>query len=212
MERADSMAGLVLAGGRASRMGGREKTLLELHGKPMLQHVVERLRPQLGPIAISANGDPARFAALGLPVLPDDEQFHLAGPLAGILAGLRWARGLGSAEWLLTAAGDTPYPPPDLAARLSAALSARPDGIAVAASGGRRHPVFALWPIGIADDLEGFLADGSNASVAAFIDRHDAVSVDFPFAATPAGPLDPFFNVNAPEDYEAALSAGRRTG
>ena len=141
------IAGLVLAGGRATRLGGGDKPLRLLGGRPMLARVLERLLPQVEQIAISANGDPARFAAFGLPVLPDDGPAGRAGPLAGILSGLQWARREAAFEKLLTVAGDTPFFPTDLAARLNAASAGHPDRIAVAASGGRRHPVFALWPV-----------------------------------------------------------------
>src|SRR5579859_1574255 len=143
-------AGLVLAGGLARRMGGGDKALLPLAGRPLLAHVLDRVR--LGPIAISANGDPARFSQFGLPVLPDGIPDQ-AGPLAGILAGLEWAAALPEVDHLISVPADTPFLPPDLVARLIAARDAADAEIALAASGGRLHPVVGLWPVALAADL-----------------------------------------------------------
>lgn len=198
---AAAVAGLVLAGGHATRLGGGDKPLRPIGGRPMLAHVLERLAPQVGPVAISANGDPARFAEYRLPVLADvGEQ---AGPLSGILSGMAWARAAGS-EKVLTVAGDTPFFPYDLAARLAEAVAEHPGHIAVAASGGRRHPVFALWPVSLEADLSDFLAGAKTFSVAAFMERHQPASVDFPIGTARARSLDPFFNVNTPADLAEA--------
>jgi molybdenum cofactor guanylyltransferase len=199
MNATAGIAGLVLAGGRATRLGGGDKPLRSLGGKPMLAHVLERLTPQVGPAAISANGDPARFAEFGLPVLADDGK--PAGPLSGILSGMVWAKAAGC-EKMLTVAGDTPFFPHDLAARLKPAIGG--NGIAVAASGGRRHPVFALWPVSLEADLGDFLARGATFSVAAFMERHQTASVDFPIGNAGGKSPDPFFNVNTPEDLAQA--------
>lgn len=205
-----SIAGLVLAGGRATRLGGGDKPLRLLGGRTMLSRVLERLSPQVGPIAISANDDPARFGRFSLPVLSDDGSAGQAGPLAGILSGLQWAEREAGCDRLLTVAGDTPFFPADLAARLSAAATRHAHRIAVAAVGGRRHPVFALWPASLEEDLKRFLAESATFSVAAFLDRHDTVAVDFPMLQNGDETADPFFNVNTPEDLAEAEEMARR--
>jgi molybdopterin-guanine dinucleotide biosynthesis protein A len=202
MNAGAGIAGIVLAGGRATRLGGGDKPLQPLGGRPMLALILQRLAPQVGPIAISANGDPTRFAEYRLPVLAD--QGEQAGPLAGILSGMTWAKAQPRCKTVLTVAGDTPFFPRDLAARLNAAIAEQPNLIAVAASGGRRHPVFALWPVGLAGDLSDFLAESATFSVAAFLERHETVSVDFPMANISGKAMDPFFNVNTPEDLAEA--------
>ena len=144
--------GVILAGGRSTRLGGGDKPLLALGGRPLLARVIDRLRPQVRALALNANGDPARFAAFDLPVVPDPVG-GFAGPLAGILAGLIWARGQADPpEGIVTAAADTPFFPADLAARLTAA--AGEDGLAIARSNGRLHPVFGYFPIACTDDLD----------------------------------------------------------
>ena len=195
------IAGLVLCGGRSSRMGGGDKTLLPLGGSTILSRIVERLG-QLRPLAISANGDPARFSGLGLPILADTVPGY-AGPLAGILAGMSWAAGEGR-DRLLTVAGDTPFFPTDLAWRLATATAGQSERIAVASSDNRRHPVFALWPTALRDDLNHFLAESGTGRVNTFIDLHDPVDVAFPLAEHHGRSIDPFFNVNTPADLAEA--------
>jgi molybdopterin-guanine dinucleotide biosynthesis protein A len=201
--RSGAIAAIVLAGGRATRLGGGDKPLRILGGKPMLAHILDRLEPQVGSIAISANGDPARFAEYGLPVLADGGPGGQAGPLAGILSGMTWAKAANSKK-VLTVAGDTPFFPADLSAQLAEAVAGRDDLIAVAASGGRRHPVFALWPVSLQAELSDFLARSATLSVAAFLEQNQTVSVDFPMASAAGKKLDPFFNVNTPEDLSEA--------
>lgn len=203
--------GMVLAGGRATRLGGGDKPLRELGGRPMLAHILDRLAPQVWAIAISANGDPERFAGYGLPVLADEGPGGQAGPLAGILSGLAWAKKNGRHR-LLTVAGDTPFFPTELAARLAEAVAGRPGHVAVAASGGRRHPVFALWRVELEADLRDFLVRSADLSVAAFLGRHESVSVDFPMTKAGAARIDPFFNVNTPEDLAQAEAIVRGEG
>jgi molybdopterin-guanine dinucleotide biosynthesis protein A len=198
-------AGVVLAGGRATRLGGGDKPFRTIAGRPMLDHVVERLSPQVDAVAINANGDPSRFAGYGLPVVADqivpgrDVQ---AGPLSGILAAMRWAASAGAGT-VLTVAGDTPFFPHDLATRLRQAAGDRA-GVAVATSGGRIHPVFALWPVGLEAALARFLDESATYSVMAFLREHEAISVDFPMTSVGETALDPFFNVNTPDDLRAA--------
>ena len=201
MTRPGDIAGIVLAGGRATRLGGGDKPLRPLGGRPMLAHILERLGPQVGAVAISANGDPARFAEYGLPVLADEGR--QAGPLSGILSGMAWAKSEGG-DKVLTVAGDTPVFPVDLAARLAAAVAVHDNHIAVAASDGRRHPVFALWPVSLEADLSEFLAESASLSVSAFLERHETVSVDFPMLSIAGKTIDPFFNVNTPQDLAEA--------
>lgn len=195
--------GVILAGGRATRMGGGDKCLLDLGGRPLLAQVIERLAPQVAGLALNANGDPARFAGFGLPVLADSVAGH-PGPLAGVLAGLDWAAVQGATA-IVTAAGDTPFFPRDLAARLAAA--AGPEGLALAASPdetGRlqRHPTFGLWPVALREDLRAALAAGLR-KIVLWTDAHGAGTSVFE-----ATPFDPFFNINTPEDMAAAADLG----
>jgi molybdenum cofactor guanylyltransferase len=197
------IAGIILAGGRSLRMGGGDKTLLPLGGQPMLATVAERLSPQAATVAINANGDPARFAAFRLPVIADTVE-GFAGPLAGILSGIIWARSKPGIKAVVTVAGDTPFFPTNLVSSLLDARNGSANRIAVAASGGRRHPVFALWPLTLADALAEFLANSSNRSVAAFAASHDTIERNFPFAKFGAMTADPFLNINEPADLARA--------
>jgi molybdopterin-guanine dinucleotide biosynthesis protein A len=194
-----SVTGVILAGGQSRRMGGGDKGLLELAGKPMLAHVIERLAPQVGRVVVNANGDPARFAAFGLPVVADTVP-DFAGPLAGVLAGMRWSRANApAARWIATAAGDAPLLPRDMVERCIEALEGRPGAIALARSAGHLHPVIGLWPVALADDLEAQLAAGVR-KVLAWTDRHGTVPVSFPFVEVGGTGLDPFFNANTPQE------------
>jgi molybdenum cofactor guanylyltransferase len=190
----DRIAGLVLAGGEARRMGGGDKPLLTVGDRPMLASVIAALGVQ--PIAISANGDPARFAAFELQVLSDGP-FQGQGPLAGLLAGLRWAASLGMTS-LLTAPGDTPFLPPDLATRLHPAPCC-------ASSHGRRHHLVALWPVSCANTLYSVLATPGSRRVADFAERIGMHYADF---SVPRG--DPFANVNTPGELAQARSIARQ--
>jgi molybdopterin-guanine dinucleotide biosynthesis protein A len=180
-------------------MGGGDKTLLDLCGKPLLAHVIARLSPQTATIAISANGDPARLAIFDLPVIADRLP-DFPGPLGGIEAGMRWAQSAG-AERLLTVSGDSPFFPATLAAHLNQA--AENTGIAVAASRERLHPTFALWPVDLADSLTVFLATGRRR-VLDFLELSGYRAVPFEDIALPGGDVDPFFNVNQPSDLAEA--------
>jgi molybdopterin-guanine dinucleotide biosynthesis protein A len=208
-----AVTGVVLAGGQSRRMGGGDKGLLELAGRPMLAHVIARLGPQVGRIVISANGDPQRFARFGLPVVADTVP-GFAGPLAGVLAGMRWsAANAPAARFVATAAGDAPLLPADLVARCLEAVRDRKGGIALAQSGGALHPVIGLWPVALADDLEAQLAAGVR-KVLAWTDRHGTVPVPFTFVRAGATEIDPFFNANTPEELERlrATLAGAAPG
>src|SRR5665213_2347399 len=150
--RGMTIAGIVLAGGLARRLGGGDKGLRLLAGRTILDRIVERARPQVGVLALNANGDPARFAGVGLPVIPDGVAGN-PGPLAGILAGLDWAaEAVSGARHVASFAGDAPFLPLDLVEQLAAALADSGADIACARSGGRLHPVFALWPVALRAD------------------------------------------------------------
>lgn len=202
-ERDDPVIGVLLAGGLARRMGGGDKCLLPLAGKPLLSHAIERLAPQTDALVLNANGDPARFAAFGLDVVPDSVAGY-AGPLAGVLAGMEWAkRNRPSARWIATAASDTPFFPKDYVTRLLEVAQPHHPAIAIAASDGREHPVFALWPVALMGDLRNALADGTR-KILDWTDRHTTLSVSFEMVNGPDGKVDPFFNANHPEDLELA--------
>jgi len=194
------IAGVILAGGLARRMGGGDKTLMDVAGRPLLGHVIGRLAPQVREIAINANGDPARFAQFELPVIADTVPGH-AGPLAGILAGMRWAGARGHSH-IATAAGDTPFFPRDLVACLGDALSpTQPIAMAATEDPGRglsEHPTFGLWPVDLAEDLQHALTVGGLRKVIHWTARHGFARVVFDDAHYP------FFNVNTPEDLVAA--------
>jgi molybdopterin-guanine dinucleotide biosynthesis protein A len=193
------VCGIILAGGLARRMGGGDKPLKTIAGKPILAHVIERLRPQCARLVLNANGDPARFASFGLPVVADDLP-NFAGPLAGILAGLDWiAANVRDCECTVSVAADTPFIPRDLVAGLRAARLNEASDIAVAASGGRTHPVIALWPIGLRTELRRAMTQEGERKIDRFTARYQVAEVSWP-----KEPYDPFFNVNEAGDIEAA--------
>lgn len=186
------ITGVILAGGRATRMGGGDKAMLPLGGKPLLWHVIERLIPQVDAGVLNANGDPVRFFGFGLPVVADADP-DFAGPLAGILAGMRWAQTeKPQSTHIVTVASDTPFFPENLAERLMS------EGISIAASATGPHWVFGSFPIALAFDLEKIIASGSR-KVADWVARHPHRLVEFE-----ATDIDPFFNINTPADLEQA--------
>jgi molybdopterin-guanine dinucleotide biosynthesis protein A len=191
--------GLVLAGGLARRMGGGDKALLRIGGSTILDRALACLSAQCAGVAINANGDPARFAVNGAPVIADNLE-GFVGPLAGVLAGLdhlaKEARGI---EWLLTVPGDCPFLPDDLVERLHQERRERGKVLACAKSGDWRHPVVALWPVALRDDLRHALVDEDLRKIEAWTGRHGVAIAEWPTA-----PFDPFFNVNTPEDLAAA--------
>ncbi|KUP95100.1 molybdenum cofactor guanylyltransferase MobA [Tritonibacter horizontis] len=201
--------GVILAGGRATRMGGGDKGLLALGGQTLLARVIDRLAPQVAGLALNANGDAARFDRFDLPVVADSID-GFAGPLAGVLAGLDWAATQG-AETIVTAAADTPFFPTDLVARLVAAAGqahplvlattprSRDEGLKSGGRGGvNRHPTFGLWPVALRDDLRTALQGGLR-KVVLWTDQHGGREALFD-----AQPFDPFFNLNTPEDLARA--------
>ena len=207
------MIGIVLAGGRASRMGGEEKGFLPVAGHSILERVLDALREQCDSIVINANGDPARFASFGHPVVPDGRPDR-PGPLAGLLAGLdHVATHRPEAGFVLTVPGDAPFLPPDLVARLEDRRVADRASIVRARSGDNDHGVVALWSVGLREDLRHALVEEGVRKVGAFAARHPLATVTWPIH-----PVDPFLNVNTPDDLAAAeraaagLVAVRRQG
>lgn len=201
--------GVILAGGRSRRMGGGDKGLLTLGARSLIDHVADRLAPQLpgrrAALRLNANGDPARFAATGLPVIADGGTDY-AGPLAGVLAGLEAARRAGAAD-IVTAAADTPFFPTDLVAGLEAGLAKAGGAARIALAATRDadgvlwpHPTFGLWPADLADDLRSALVEDGVRKVLAWAERHGVALAEF----DAAGAVDPFFNVNTPADLEEA--------
>jgi len=193
-----AIVGVVLAGGLARRMGGGDKGLIQLHGRPILDHVLERLGPQVDRIVINANGDPGRLAGYDLPIVADAVE-GFAGPLAGVLAGMEWAARQGGVQWIVTAATDTPFFPHDLVARFEQAVASEGADMACAASGGRRHPVFGLWPVALSADLSRAMTVEGVRKVDLWTARHRLAIAEFGDR-----PYDPFFNVNRPEDVAEA--------
>ena len=199
--RSPQVTGVILAGGLSRRMGGGDKGLLQIAGKSMLAHVACRLRPQVNRVIINANGDARRFATLDLPVVPDTVG-GFVGPLAGVLAGMRWSlANANEARWIVTAAADAPLLPGDLVARLIEAVAERPDTIALAQSHGELHPVIGLWPVALAGDLEEQLGRGVR-KVLDWTGRHGTVAVPFAPVRVCGLDIDPFFNANTPSELE----------
>lgn len=193
--------GLVLAGGLARRMGGGDKARIQIGGVTILDRVLATLSAQTTGIVINANGDPARFADTGVPVIPDNVQGH-PGPLAGILAGLDWlAQQDNGVEWILSVPGDCPFLPDDLVERLHRARREMGAGVplACARSGPWRHPVVGLWPLALRADLRQALVEDDLRKIEVWTGRHGVAIADWP-----AEPVDPFLNVNTPEDVELA--------
>jgi len=190
---------VLLAGGLARRMGGGDKPMRSIAGHTILERVIARLEPQCDGLILNANGDPARFAAFGLPVIPDGVA-GFPGPLAGILAGLDWAAShRPGVEWVLSAAADCPFLPRDLVARLNSAREAQNAELAVAASGGQSHPVIGLWSVRLRDELRHALVEEDVRKIDRWTARYKLATVSWP-----ATPLDPFFNANTVEDIAEA--------
>jgi molybdopterin-guanine dinucleotide biosynthesis protein A len=188
-------AGVILAGGLASRMGGGDKTLLRLGGSTILERIIARLGASVSALAVNANDDPTRFGEFGLPVIADSVGGN-PGPLAGILAGMDWAvEACPSCSDIVTAPGDAPFLPTDLVERLLAGRRAAGARVAIAASRGRRHPVAGLWPVDLAAALRRAVVDEGIRKVQTFVDRHQAAVIAFP-----SSPVDPFYNVNSADD------------
>ena len=197
--------GLVLAGGLARRMGGGDKALIDIGGQTILDRVLEILKPQCACILLNANGDPSRFARFGLPVEPDEIP-DFAGPLAGILTGLDWmAAHRPDLEWMLSVPGDCPFLPADLVDRLHQVRTEAGMPLACARSGDWRHPVVGLWNVALREDLRHALVDEGLHKIEVWTARHGVAIAEWPDQ-----PVDPFFNVNTPEDRERASQLARQ--
>ena len=207
----EPIIGVLLAGGQSRRMGGGDKCLMTLAGRSLLERAMERLAPQVGEMILNANGEAARFSRFGLPVVADPVEGY-AGPLAGVLAGLRWASAnRPDVRWIVTAATDTPFFPNDLVAHLRHGAGDTYPAIALASYQGRPQPVFGLWPSALADDLEEALRAGTR-KVLDWTDRHACTLVEFPPVTSEGREIDPFFNANRPDDMaeaERLIAAGR---
>lgn len=191
--------GVVLAGGLGRRMGGGDKPTRVIGGRTMLEHVIERLGPQCEGLVLNANGDPVRFARFGLPVVADTIEDY-PGPLAGMLAALDWtADNRPDVEWVVSAAGDCPFLPRDLVARLQRARMTEGADLAVAASGGQAHPVIGLWKVALRGELRHALTNEGLRKIDRWTSRYGLATVSWP-----AEPVDPFFNANTVEDLAEA--------
>jgi molybdenum cofactor guanylyltransferase len=191
--------GVLLAGGLARRMGGGDKPMRQIAGRTILARVIARLKPQCDGLILNANGDPARFAAFGLPVIPDSVA-DLPGPLAGILASLDWAAASRpEVSWVLSAAADCPFLPRDLVARLHRARADENAQLAVAASDGQSHPVIGLWSVGLREELRHALVVEDVRKIDRWTARYRLATVTWP-----VDDLDPFFNANTVDDIAAA--------
>jgi molybdopterin-guanine dinucleotide biosynthesis protein A len=193
------IVGVILAGGRAERMGGGDKGLREVGGQPILARVIERVQPQVDALVLNAHGDPARFAAFGLPVAPDSIP-DFAGPLAGVLAGLDWAAvHHPQTHYIITVPADGPFVPRDLVKRLVAAVTADDAELVTAASGVQTYPVVGLWPVRLRQALSDALVKEGVHKVDAWTRRYRRAIASFPVE-----PIDPFFNANTPEQLAEA--------
>lgn len=193
------VAGVLLAGGLSRRMGGTDKMLRHVGARTILGRVIERLAPQVGALVLNANGDAARFAEYRLPVVADSIA-GFAGPLAGVLAGMEWAAaGAPGCHWIVTVPTDAPFLPDDLVSRMLEAVEREGADMACAASAGRDHPVCGLWPVRLASELRRAMTDEDIRKVDRWTARYRLVRVEWP-----AGPVDPFFNANTPDDLAEA--------
>lgn len=189
---ARDITGVILAGGRGSRFGGADKGLVTLHGRPLVEYIIDALRPQVGGLLISANRNRDRYAAYGYPVIADITGDY-DGPLAGMLSAMRRA----DTPYIVTVPCDAPSIPADLAGRLAAALAGGRAAAAAVSLHGRLQPVFALMHCGLANDLEQYLAQGERAT-GAWLRRQRALPVDFSDVAAA------FVNINTPQELQAA--------
>ena len=194
-----NICGLLLAGGQSRRMGGGDKCLMELGGQTLLRRLIATAAPQVGPLVLNTNSDPALFRDYGLPVAPDVVDGY-AGPLAGVLTGLEWAvANAPHCDWVASFASDAPFAPTDLVSRMRTALEREDSDMACASSAGRDHPVFALWPVRLAAELRAAVVTEGVRKVDTWTARYTLARAEF---GTAGG--DPFFNINRPEDLAAA--------
>ena len=202
MDVSEDVVGVLLAGGRSSRMGGGDKCLRPPGDRPILARIIERLKPQVSDIVINANGESSRFASFGLPVVGDSVA-GFAGPLAGVHAGLEWVKAnLPGVRYIVTVATDTPFFPLDLVQRFFSELKSYPT-LVVARSDEGVHPVIGLWPVAMAPELEDSLKQGMR-KVGSWTKQRGAVEVLFPKVEIGGRLIDPFFNINEPEELAEA--------
>lgn len=195
------ICGVLLAGGQSRRMGGGDKCLLEIGGRTLLRRIADAAAPQVGPMVLNTNSDPALFDGYDLPVAPDAVAGY-AGPLAGVLTGLEWAAANASGcDWVASFACDAPFAPRDMVARLLDAVERDGAEMACASSGGRDHPVFAVWPVRLAGELRAAVVDEGVRKVDIWTARYRLTRTEFDDAGG-----DPFFNINRPEDLETAAA------
>jgi molybdopterin-guanine dinucleotide biosynthesis protein A len=189
-----TVLGVLLAGGQSRRMGGGDKGFSKIAGRPMIELIIERAKSQVSKLIINANGDTERFENFGFEVTPDVIS-GFAGPLAGVLTGLEWARAnTPSVNWVATFPTDAPFMPLDLVQRLISSVNSNNADLACAQSNGQSHPVFGLWPVNLADDLRHAMVDEKIRKIDSWTARYNIAEVDFSYI-----PYDPFFNINAPE-------------
>lgn len=197
--------GVVLAGGLSRRMGGSDKALLILEERPLVAHVVERLAPQCESVILNANGDPSRFGSVCLPIVPDTIADH-HGPLAGILTALEWCSAhRPDIAWVVSAPADTPFIPRDLVPRLHVERRETGKLIACATSGSQPHFAVGLWPVALRHDLRQALVEEGMRSIRHWLSRHDYAT-----ASWEVGAVDPFYNINTPEDLDRAKTLARQ--
>jgi len=195
----NKVVGVLLAGGMARRMGGGDKCLKQLGGRALLSFSIDGAASQVGPLIINAAGDPARFKEFALPVVADVID-GFAGPLAGVLTGLEWAKAHApDSQWVVTFPTDAPFFPDDLVVRLLAEIDSQGADMACALSNARTHPVFAAWPVSLAGDLRRAMEDEEMRKIDLWTARYNIVHVEWPVS-----PNDPFFNINRVEDLEQA--------
>jgi len=199
----DHIAAVLLAGGKARRMGGGDKCLLELAGSPMLNWVIQRMETQVSTTVINANGDPERFSLFSHPVISDTIKDH-PGPLAGILAGMHWTtKNAPQCSHIISVPTDAPFLPIDLVAKLQAAATGTPNEIILASSHNRTHPVIGLWPTALASDLEEAITIGVR-KVMDWVENYPVVIVEFTDVKIGTREIDPFFNTNTPAHLQEA--------
>ncbi len=195
----ENIVGILLAGGKSRRMGGGDKCLLQLGGKTILQHAIDRATPQVSNLILNINGDPDRFSHYNLNIVSDDIG-NFAGPLAGVLTGMHWVmENHPECKWIVTFPTDTPFFPMDLASKLYGAVSDNKAELACAASGDRHHPVFGIWPVNLFAALKVAMIDNGVRKIDDWTCGYNLKTVKFEFKK-----IDPFFNINRPEDLECA--------
>ncbi len=202
-DKSAPIVGILLAGGQSRRMNRPDKCLMQLNGKTLLTHAIDRLTPQVDKLILSINGDPDRFSEYNIPKITDQIE-GFAGPLAGIHAGMKWAQeNTPETQYIATIATDTPFFPDDLVNQFRNHIPKDNEAIILATSKGRKHPVIGLWPVSLVNELETALKNNER-KVGLWTEQHTVIKVDFPVETHGNHEFDPFFNINHPEDIEKA--------